>query len=317
MVKSELAEKDIRVLNLYQKLAAITGEVGPVAKGGKNTQQDYAYIEYAAVAGALRDLFAKYGVIIVPNMGERNLSPLKDGKGTYTEIKFRFDVINADKPDDRFSVDWIGEASDYGDKGTNKAATAALKYYLMRQFNVSEQGEIEADTHTINDTPAATLAKPTAPARISDDQIKKLYATIGDKGITGDDQKRLVYKMAKVESTKDLSKSNAMALIDKLSRATPEQLQAYLNDRPTPEQYKLMVTTVRNKVSNKFMPTVKVDAILCLVAAVETVADIKADQVATIINDINSVEDSSMLMDLLEPAADDVNQDSEGGASDA
>lgn len=308
MAKSEQAETDIRTLNLYQKLAAITGEVGPVAKGGTNTQQNYAYIEYAAVAGALRDLFAKYGVIIVPNMGERTLSPLAGGKGTYTEIKFTFDVINADKPDERFSVEWVGESSDYGDKGTNKAATAALKYYLMRQFNVSEKGEVEADSETINDHPPKVAAKPSAPERITDDQIKKLFATLGDKGITGDDQKRLVYKMAKVESTKDITKVNATAIIDKLTKATTEQLTAYLNDKPTPEQLKLMASTVRDKVNNKFLQSSKVDMILAGVAGVEDVSEIAAAQVAKLIDDIKKVEDPTILLELVE-LPEDVNQE--------
>lgn len=316
MAKSEQAETDIKTLNLYQKLAAITGEVGPVAKGGTNTQQNYAYIEYAAVAGALRDLFAKYGVVIVPNMGERTLSPLAGGKGTYTEIKFKFDVINADKPDERFSVDWVGESSDYGDKGTNKAATAALKYYLMRQFNVSEKGEVESDSETINNQPPKVAAKPSAPERITDDQIKKLFATLGDKGITGDDQKRLVYKMAKVESTKDITKVNATTIIDKIGKATPEALMAYLNDKPTPEQIKLMQTTVREKVNNKFYPVPKVDTILAAVAGVDSFDDIAASQVAKIIDDIKKVEDPSVLTGIVD-LPDDVNQaandDEEGG----
>jgi hypothetical protein len=57
------AGDDVAALNLWQKLAAITGEVGTIAKYGKNKEQGYAFIEYAAVAGALRTLFAKYRVV--------------------------------------------------------------------------------------------------------------------------------------------------------------------------------------------------------------------------------------------------------------
>lgn len=132
-------------LNLYQKLAKITGEIGVVAKDGNNTEQNFKFIEYAAVAGKLRDLFAKYGVVVVPRMPkkqERKVITSKYGKeGVWTLVPMVFTVVNADKPEDRFTVQWEGEAMDYGDKATNKAATSALKYYLMRQFNISEKGE--------------------------------------------------------------------------------------------------------------------------------------------------------------------------------
>lgn len=138
---------DSTQLNLYQKLAAITGEVGSISKGGTNKEHGYAFIEYAAVAGELRHLFAKYRVIIIPYMARshkqtREEVSTKNGtKGIHALIDFTFVVINADKPDEKFSVTWTGEATDYGDKAVNKAATGALKYYLMRQFNISEKGD--------------------------------------------------------------------------------------------------------------------------------------------------------------------------------
>lgn len=134
-------------MNIYQKIALITGELGSIQKGGRNREQGYDFIEYAAVAGELRKLFAKHGVVIVPRMEpsgkqQREAVSSKAGKrGTYTHINFTYCVVNADDPNDKFTVQWTGEALDYGDKATNKAATSALKYYLMRQFNISEKGE--------------------------------------------------------------------------------------------------------------------------------------------------------------------------------
>lgn len=140
-------QPDIRSLNIYQKLAAITADIGVVEKGGKNQEQKYNFIEYAAVAGKLRTLFGKYGVIMVPRMAKfadqerKEITSKYGAKGLAVMIDFEFDVINADKPDDKFTVTWSGEAADYGDKATNKAATSAIKYYQMRQFNISEQGD--------------------------------------------------------------------------------------------------------------------------------------------------------------------------------
>jgi hypothetical protein len=178
----------IAKLNIYQKLAAITGEVGVVKKGGRNQEQGYSFIEYAAVAGELRSLFWKYGVVVVPRMQspskQRHLDiTSKGGKaGYYVQIEFYFTIVNADNPDDHFNVSWTGEAADFGDKATNKAATSALKYYLMRQFNISEKGEEEADASTPEIAASKTPAKAKAPARASDSQLEFIHTLAFRKG---------------------------------------------------------------------------------------------------------------------------------------
>ncbi|TFB85826.1 hypothetical protein E3O44_12555 [Cryobacterium algoricola] len=177
MADSDL--KDYPQLNIYQKIAKITGEVGLIKKGGTNKDQGYAFIEYAAVAGELRSLFAKYGVVIVPRMQvaskqSRNEVESKYGaKGNHALIDFSFNVVNADKPDDKFTVPWTGEALSFDDKGTNKAATSALKYYLMRQFNISEKGEDpDAESPTAITQPAAPVAD--GPTEEQFDRIEEL-----------------------------------------------------------------------------------------------------------------------------------------------
>lgn len=166
---TEKVEKE-ELLNLHQKLARITGEIGVVAKDGNNSEQNFKFIEYAAIAGKLRTLFAKYGVVIVPRMqraskqSRSEITSKYGKKGQYVLIDMYFEVINADDPSDHFNVHWTGEAADYGDKATNKAATSALKYYLMRQFNISEKGE-DNDT----ETPEVVLV-PKAPVKPSPEQ---------------------------------------------------------------------------------------------------------------------------------------------------
>jgi len=180
--------KDFSGLNLYQKIAKITGEVGLIKKGGTNKEQGYAFIEYAAVAGELRGLFAKYGVVIVPRMQQMSKQTRHEvvskygAKGTHALIDFYFNVVNADKPDDRFTVVWTGEALDYGDKATNKAATGALKYYLMRQFNISEKGEdADADSPTAIATPTTPLATDQDNTAAKDEPAEDVLARAKQK----------------------------------------------------------------------------------------------------------------------------------------
>lgn len=163
-------------MNLYQKLAAITGKIGAIKKDGRSGGygDNYTFIEYGAIAARIRELFAEYGVVIIPYMKAGSRSNIKSSKGkdgVHAVVPFVFVVRNADKPEEKFSVTWFGEAIDYGDKAINKAATAALKYYLMRQFNISEKGDDpDAETHEYGATakkpdvapPKQTASKPSA-----------------------------------------------------------------------------------------------------------------------------------------------------------
>ncbi|QHC73797.1 ERF family protein [Rathayibacter sp. VKM Ac-2805] len=219
---TEPATRDIAKMNLYQKIARITGDIGVIKKGGRNSEQNYAFIEYAAVAGELRTLFAKYGVVIVPRMQRPDRQhradiTSKNGKaGYYVLIEFHFTIVNADAPDDRFTVSWSGEAADFGDKATNKAATSALKYYLMRQFNISEKGEdADADSPEISTVaPVVTrTASPNKPA--SEKQIALLTSLAHRKG---KDAEWLLSTLEKVRSSADAS-----TVIDKLGELEDAQ----------------------------------------------------------------------------------------------
>lgn len=143
--------KENKPESLATKLAAIGREIGAVDKSGKNTQQNYAYIEYGVVAGRIRELFDKYHIIIIPNVESVQQDEITNkygGKGYHYVLTMTFMLINGEDPDDREIASWTGEASDYGDKGINKAETAGTKYFLMRLFNVSEKGEEDADKTT-------------------------------------------------------------------------------------------------------------------------------------------------------------------------
>jgi hypothetical protein len=168
--KLEKAVKDIATLNLYQRMAAITGEIGSIAKGGENREQHYSFIEYAAVAGALRTLFSKYNVVCLPTMGARTETEFKTprgGVGYRVLIDFKFAFIN------------------YGDKATNKAATAALKYCLMRTFNVSEKGDEDPDmTSPQNGATVMTRTLPAQGSLCTPAQKLELKKLMEHKGIT-------------------------------------------------------------------------------------------------------------------------------------
>ena len=143
-----MTQETKKAMTLASKLAAIGKEIGAVDKSGKNTQQNYNYIEYGVVAGRIRELFDKYHIVIVPsveNINQDEVANKYGGKGYHYLLEMSFTIVNGEDVEDKMVSKWVGEATDYGDKGINKAETAGTKYFLMRLFNVSEKGDVEAD----------------------------------------------------------------------------------------------------------------------------------------------------------------------------
>lgn len=133
---------------LAAKIAAISKDLGAIKKGGHNSEQKYDFIEYAAVSGKIRELLDKHGVAIIPSVTEYERDEITSkygAKGYHHALKMHFTVINADDKDDTIEANWLGESSDYGDKGINKAETSGTKYFYMRLFNISEKSDSDDD----------------------------------------------------------------------------------------------------------------------------------------------------------------------------
>lgn len=141
------AEINEKKLSLASKLAAIGNEIGTIAKSGRNSQQNYDFIEYAAVSGKLRNLLDKYKISIIPQVEDYEVSEVQNPAkkvGYHYTLRMSF-LIKDGESDAEIERKWLSEAIDYGDKSVNKAATAGTKYFYMRLFNISEKGEKEAD----------------------------------------------------------------------------------------------------------------------------------------------------------------------------
>lgn len=130
------------------KIAAISKDLGAIAKTGHNKEQGFDFIEYAMVSGRIRELFDKHGLAIIPQVKEilvtENITSKYGKQGYHYILKMSFQIISADS-DEVIERDWLGESTDYGDKGINKAETSGVKYFYMRTFNISEKSDTEND----------------------------------------------------------------------------------------------------------------------------------------------------------------------------
>lgn len=186
--------------SLAEKLAAIGKEIGAVDKSGKNTQQKYNYIEYGVVAGKIRELFDKYHIIIIPNVEsiqQDEITSKYDSKGYHFILKMKFKIINGDNQEEVEEATWVGEGSDYGDKGINKAETSGTKYFLMRLFNVSEKGD-DNDAET-------TEMKATSRSRFSSQEIGMAKLKLG-KCNTMEELKEAYQSLGEIGKEQDVIK---------------------------------------------------------------------------------------------------------------
>lgn len=127
---------------LYAKMARVMGKMTRVQKDGENTFHNYKYATADDVADMIRAAMAEEKIAFFAEMGDSDTIP--HGKGTRTTTTFNFTFACGDTGA-TITKQWISIADDTGDKGVNKSATYAEKYFLMKTFIVSTGTEPDGD----------------------------------------------------------------------------------------------------------------------------------------------------------------------------
>jgi len=127
---------DLVQLNLRQKLAEVRRRIGYVQKRGFNERNNYSYVTAADLAGAVGDILAELGVVIIPRLESISYEP---NAGSRSEVARAAQVVMAYTFTDVDTGDEIttkvaGQGLDAGDKAPYKAMTGALKYALLQSF---------------------------------------------------------------------------------------------------------------------------------------------------------------------------------------
>lgn len=134
-------------MNIIQRMAAATAELGTVAKNllieaGKNT---YKAVSERDVIDAVKPVEAKFGIYSYPVSREivesdQLESETYDGKKKTTfffrtKVVYRF--VNVDEPTDFIEVTSYGDGMDSGDKSPGKSMTYADKLALLKAYKIS------------------------------------------------------------------------------------------------------------------------------------------------------------------------------------
>lgn len=119
-------------LNVYQKLAAIYGEVQYLAKDDKVEfgATKYKALSEEKVTTIMREKMVKYGLIVYPV----EMSASRSGQISHVDVKYR--IQNVEAPDEFIEVVSCGDGADSQDKGAGKAMTYAFKYMWLRTFAI-------------------------------------------------------------------------------------------------------------------------------------------------------------------------------------
>lgn len=134
------------VMNIYETIAAVMGEIGAVGKNSKNQQQGFMFRGIDAVMNALSPALIKYKLFVVPEILEQTREERLNSKGTtliYSICKIKYTFYAEDGSS--VSAVVIGEGMDTGDKATNKAMSIAFKYACFQVFCIPTEEMIDPD----------------------------------------------------------------------------------------------------------------------------------------------------------------------------
>lgn len=196
-------------MGLYSKLAEIMGAMRNVPKTGKHPQ-GYSFATEGDIVEQVRtELAARSVALMVSITGyeSNQISETKNGQPIFRTIcTFNFALIDGETGEVA-NAQWVNEAMDSSDKGFNKAATAALKYWLIKTFMIPTG---LPDAHEMNKTTRNGLPErsqgnphsaPAQPAAQTERPATPKAAATQDGELTHDEAFQLVMKHPDVVRT--------------------------------------------------------------------------------------------------------------------
>jgi hypothetical protein len=137
--------------NLVEALAKVSGEIPSIGKDGTNKFQSYYYVQKDDIFAAVRPILAKHKIVFVPSLVSFDIAE----KVIIANFDMAFygygSVIRANWS---ASALFESKAGAFDDKAITKAASSAVKYFLISTFLI-DTGERDHDGY--NGISEATL----------------------------------------------------------------------------------------------------------------------------------------------------------------
>ncbi|WP_406188403.1 ERF family protein [[Kitasatospora] papulosa] len=141
---------------VFAVVAAVMADTMPVGKNQENKSQNYKFRGIDDVMSAMAGPMRSHGLFILPSVASHR-QERRGEKMTHTLIRMRYRIYGP--AGDCLIADVPGEASDFADKGTNKAQSAALKYLLFTLFMLPVDGRSIDDSDRDQEPPAEHRAE--------------------------------------------------------------------------------------------------------------------------------------------------------------
>jgi ERF superfamily len=212
-------------LNLRQKLAVVRRRLVYVQKRGYNPRFNYNYVTAADIAGAVGDILAELGVVLVPRLESISHEATRSQGRTEAEhvarVIMSYSFVDVDTAEE-ITVKTAGEGLDSGDKAPYKAMTGALKYALLQSFLLAtgDDPEEERFVPTHHSSPLTTRDERWERT-ITADEMRELRQLIDD---TGTELER-VLTYYKLTSLDEMTEATYRRALDLLQRKRSKQVR--------------------------------------------------------------------------------------------
>lgn len=131
---------------IYSRISQVMAAVGPIAKDRTNTGQGYKFRGIDDMYNALNQHLANAKIFCTSTIlsAQREEKTLRSGSLSTTSIlHIRWTLFAEDGSS--VTTETIGEASDTGDKASNKSMSTAYKYALMEIFCIPTEDEKDTE----------------------------------------------------------------------------------------------------------------------------------------------------------------------------
>lgn len=167
---------------VYRAISRVMDEIGRLgmAKEGQNKSQGFAFRGIDQIYDALNPIMVKHGLMLLPRYGMPIREQFTTGKGATmfaVLIPGEFDLVCAEDGS-KHTISVIGEAMDSGDKGSNKAMSAAYKYAALQAFCIPVKGNDDADAHSPESVRMRRSDRERAQLVISRSNVRDAVASI-------------------------------------------------------------------------------------------------------------------------------------------
>jgi hypothetical protein len=210
-------------LSLRQKLAVVRRRISYVQKRGHNERKNYNYVTAADIAGAVGDILAELGVVVVPRLESISHEPARTSRSEVEHVArvvMAYTFMDVDTAEE-ITVKVAGEGLDAGDKAPYKAMTGALKYALLQSFLLATGDDPEEErTNPANHFSSANEHR--SEPLVTAEQMHELRQLVED---TGTELER-VLDYYRLPSLEQMTEATYRRAIEVLNRKKAKQTQA-------------------------------------------------------------------------------------------